>query len=139
MRGEYQHNIDAKGRMIFPVRLREGLGEHAVIFRGLDHCLTVFPAEKWAKLQEKLDALPMSSGRQIRRFYSANYEVEPDAQGRIVVPPILRKYADLEKEVTIIGMMDRVEIWNTAAWEKYNEDMDQNWQELTDTMDSLGV
>ena len=58
MRGEYQHNIDAKGRMIFPVRLREELGEHAVIFRGLDHCLTVFPAEKWAKLQEKLDALP---------------------------------------------------------------------------------
>ena len=55
------------------------------------------------------------------------------------MPPILRKYADLEKEVTIIGMMDRVEIWNTAAWEKYNEDMDQNWQELTDTMDSLGV
>ena len=62
MRGEYQHNIDAKGRMIFPVRLREELGEHAVIFRGLDHCLTVFPAEKWEKLQEKLDALPMSAG-----------------------------------------------------------------------------
>ena len=56
MRGEYQHNIDAKGRMIFPVRLREELGEHAVIFRGLDHCLTVFPAEKWAKLQEKLES-----------------------------------------------------------------------------------
>lgn len=139
MRGEYRHNIDAKGRMIFPIRLREALGEHAVIFRGMDHCLTVFSEEQWNRLQEKVNAMPISVGRDIRRFYAANYELEPDAQGRIVVPPILRQYADLEKEVTIIGMMDRVEIWNTAAWEKYNEELDQKKDALMATMDALGV
>ncbi len=139
MRGEYRHNIDAKGRMIFPIRLREALGEHAVIFRGMDHCLTVFSEEQWNHLQEKVNAMPISVGRDIRRFYAANYELEPDAQGRIVVPPILRQYADLEKEVTIIGMMDRVEIWNTAAWEKYNEELDQKKDALMATMDALGV
>lgn len=139
MRGEYRHNIDAKGRMIFPIRLREALGEHAVIFRGMDHCLTVFSEEQWNRLQEKVNAMPISVGRDIRRFYAANYELEPDAQGRIVVPPILRQYADLEKEVTIIGMMDRVEIWNTAAWEKYNAELDQKKDALMATMDALGV
>lgn len=139
MRGEYRHNIDAKGRMIFPIRLREALGEHAVIFRGMDHCLTIFSEEQWNRLQEKVNAMPISVGRDIRRFYAANYELEPDAQGRIVVPPILRQYADLEKEVTIIGMMDRVEIWNTAAWEKYNAELDQKKDALMATMDALGV
>lgn len=139
MRGEYRHNIDAKGRMIFPIRLREALGEHAVIFRGMDHCLTVFSEEQWNRLQEKVNAMPISVGRDIRRFYAANYELEPDAQGRIVVPPILRQYADLEKEVTIIGMMDRVEIWNTTAWEKYNAELDQKKDALMATMDALGV
>lgn len=139
MRGEYQHNIDAKGRMIFPVRLREALGEGAVIFRGMDHCLTVFSAEQWETLQNKVNALPISVGRDVRRFYAANYELEPDAQGRIVVPPILRKYANLEKEVTIIGMMDRVEIWNRSAWEKYNEELDQKPDSLAAAMDALGV
>ena len=89
MRGEYQHNIDAKGRLIFPIKLREELGEHFVIFKGLDNCLNVYSQEKWNAFEQQLAALP-SKARKVQRFFSANFECEPDSQGRILIPPTLR-------------------------------------------------
>ena len=94
MRGEYQHNIDAKGRLIFPIKLREALGEHFVIFKGLDNCINVYSQEKWAAFEQQLAALP-SKARKVQRFFSANFECEPDAQGRILIPQTLREYAGL--------------------------------------------
>ena len=139
MTGQYAHTIDAKGRLFIPAKLREELGGTFHVTVGQDHCLSVYSDDSWNAVMDKLKTMNYSDVKRLRPMFALAADCEPDAQGRIVVPPILRKYADLEKEVTIIGMMDRVEIWNTAAWEKYNEDMDQNWQELTDTMDSLGV
>ncbi len=122
MRGEYQHNIDAKGRLIFPIKLREELGERFVIFKGLDECLWVYSNEDWGKFERKIAALP-AKARKMQRFYSANFECEPDGQGRIVVPQSLREYAGLQKEVVIVGIQNRVEIWDQARWNQYNSDL----------------
>ena len=129
MRGEYQHNIDAKGRLIFPIKLREALGEHFVIFKGLDNCINVYSQEKWAAFEQQLAALP-SKARKVQRFFSANFECEPDAQA-------LREYAGLRKDVTVIGMIDHVEIWDSAAWKAYNDSTDT--EDVAAMMDMLGV
>ena len=136
MRGEYQHNIDAKGRLIFPIKLREALGEHFVIFKGLDNCINVYSQEKWAAFEQQLAALP-SKARKVQRFFSANFECEPDAQGRILIPQTLREYAGLRKDVTVIGMIDHVEIWDSAAWKAYNGSTDT--EDVAAMMDMLGV
>ncbi len=136
MRGEYQHNIDSKGRLIFPIKLREELGEHFVIFKGLDNCLNVYSQEKWNAFEEKLAALP-SKARSVQRFFSANFECEPDSQGRILVPASLREHAELKKDVTVIGMIDHVEIWDSAKWKAYNASADA--EEIAAMMDLLGV
>ena len=136
MRGEYQHNIDAKGRLIFPIKLREALGEHFVIFKGLDNYINVYSQEKWAAFEQQLAALP-SKARKVQRFFSANFECEPDAQGRILIPQTLREYAGLRKDVTVIGMIDHVEIWDSAAWKAYNDSTDT--EDVAAMMDMLGV
>ena len=136
MRGEYQHNIDAKGRLIFPIKLREALGEHFVIFKGLDNCINVYSQEKWAAFEQQLAALP-SKARKVQRFFSANFECEPDAQGRILIPQTLREYAGLRKDVTVIGMIDHVEIWDSAAWKAYNDSTDT--EDVAAMMYMLGV
>ncbi|MBR5390737.1 MAG: division/cell wall cluster transcriptional repressor MraZ [Clostridia bacterium] len=137
MRGEYQHNIDSKGRLIFPVKLREELGENFVIFRGLDNCIYVYSQEQWKSFEEKLSALPASKGRQLRRFFSANFVCEPDGQGRILIPQVLREHAGLQKDVTVIGVMDHVEIWDSAAWKKYNDETDDD--EIAAMMETMDV
>ena len=136
MRGEYQHNIDAKGRLIFPIKLREALGEHFVIFKGLDNCINVYSQEKWAAFEQQLAALP-SKARKVQRFFSANFECEPDAQGRIVLPQRLRKYAGLDKDVVIIGVHDRAEIWSADAWQAQEEE-EMTPEKMSACMEALG-
>ena len=116
MRGEYQHNIDAKGRLIFPIKLREELGEHFVIFKGLDNCLNVYSQEKWNAFEQQLAALP-SKARKVQRFFSANFECEPDSQGRILLPQALLDYAQVEKNAVVVGNCDCAEIWSEALYE----------------------
>ena len=136
MRGEYQHNIDAKGRLIFPIKLREELGEHFVIFKGLDNCINVYSQEKWNAFEEQLAALP-SKARKVQRFFSANFECEPDAQGRIVIPQSLREYAGLNKDVVVVGIQNRAEIWDSDAWKQYNSDLSSD--DIAELMEDLGV
>ena len=136
MRGEYQHNIDAKGRLIFPIKLREELGEHFVIFKGLDNCLNVYSQEKWNAFEQQLAALP-SKARKVQRFFSANFECEPDSQGRILLPQKLRAYAHLEKDVVVIGVSNRAEIWNAEAWAEL-EAAELNSENLGAVMEELG-
>lgn len=136
MRGEFQHNVDAKGRMIFPVKLREELGDGFVIFKGLDNCINVFSKEDWETFQNKLSALP-SKARKMQRFYSDNTVCEPDAQGRILIPQSLREYAGIKKNVTVVGIQNRAEIWDTEAWKEYNSDVTSD--DIAALMDELGV
>ena len=136
MRGEYQHNIDAKGRLIFPIKLREELGEHFVIFKGLDNCINVYSQEKWNAFEAQLAALP-SKARKVQRFFSANFECEPDAQGRILIPQTLRDYAELKKDVTVIGMIDHVEIWDKQAWLDMDAALDE--MDMLALMEEVGL
>ena len=115
--GQYRHTIDAKGRVIVPAKFREDLGESFILTRGLDNCLSLYSLNEWALLEEKVKAMPMAKSREIQRFLFGNaFPVELDAQGRIVIPANLKTYAPLLKEVVVVGVSTRAEIWDAAVW-----------------------
>ncbi|MBQ4516057.1 MAG: division/cell wall cluster transcriptional repressor MraZ [Clostridia bacterium] len=121
--GEYQHSLDAKGRMFMPSKFRDELGETFIVTLGLDYCLFAFPIDEFEKLKVKIDSLSISNkeARQFARFFFAGAcECETDKQGRIMIPAKLRNYAKLEKDVTVVGVSTRLEIWNSETWEKEN-------------------
>lgn len=136
MRGEFQHTIDAKGRLIFPIKLREEIGDTFVITRGLDGCLWIFSNDNWTEFETKISKLS-AKARKMQRFFSANFLCEPDSQGRILVPPVLRKHAELEKDVSIVVVQDRIEVWNTDKWDDYNNQVDDD--DIADIMEEMGI
>ena len=117
--GRFQHNIDAKGRIFVPAKLREKLGDGFIAAAVMDHCISLYSLEEWDKLQEGLAAMPMTKARKLQRYLSANAaDVQVDSQGRILLPRHLLDYASLEKEALVIGAGNRAEIWNPAAYEE---------------------
>ncbi len=118
--GEYNHTIDAKGRMSVPSKFRTVLGDSFVISKGIDKCLVVYSEEEWSAFQAKLNTLPTfdDDAREVKRFFgSGSAYVEVDAHGRILVPANLQEYAGLTKDVTIVGTTDgKAEIWATDSW-----------------------
>ena len=121
--GGYDHKIDKKGRVFIPSAFREDLGEKFIICRGLFSkcCLTVYSVEEWKKLVERVGTLPASKANDVKHFlYDGAFNVEFDAQGRILIPSVLREYANLEETAHIIGMHTNLEIWNTSLWEEEN-------------------
>lgn len=136
--GEYSHNIDAKGRITMPAKFREQLGEHFMVTKGFEGCLFVYPMEEWENLAENLSRLPSNqkSARFLQRtFLSGAAEAEPDKQGKVLITPPHREYADLEKEVVIIGVSKRVEIWSADRWKEYSES--ENEMSLDEAAESL--
>lgn len=138
--GEYNHTIDAKGRLIIPSKFRESLGEEFVVTKGLDGCLFVYDNHEWHLFEEKLKGLPLNSpdARKFTRFFLAGAAMaEVDKQGRILIPPVLRDFAALEKDVTLIGVGGRVEIWSKERYEGTvtYDDM----EEVTAHMTELGL
>ena len=135
--GQYQHSIDAKGRLFIPAKFREELGETFYVTIGLDGCLSVYSVTKWASLIEKVEALPLSKARSMRTLFANAAKCEPDAQGRILIPAKLREYAKLEKEVIITGASRCVELWNPERWAPIeSEGLDP--ENLAAAMEELG-
>lgn len=137
--GEYNHSIDAKGRVTVPSKFREALGERFTVTKGLDGCLWVFPAKEWDEFSGKLAELPVArkDARNFSRFFLAGAcEAETDKMGRILLPQVLRDYAGLETEAVVIGAGSRVEIWNKSAWEDVSTFDDVN--ELAEHMGEWG-
>ncbi|HHX87998.1 MAG TPA: division/cell wall cluster transcriptional repressor MraZ [Firmicutes bacterium] len=135
--GEYQHTLDEKGRVAIPSRLRDDLSERFVITRGLDQCLFVYPLEEWSRIEGKLKALPFtkSDARAFTRmFFSGAIEVELDRQGRALIPQHLRDYAQLEKEVRIIGVSNRVEVWSETVWREYSHKASLTYEQIAETL-----
>lgn len=135
--GEFQHNIDVKGRMIVPSKFREELGENFVVTRGLDKCLFAYPLEEWKLLEEKLKKLPLTKkdARAFTRFFfSGAVECEVDKQGRINIPQPLRNYAGLEKECVVIGVSNRVEFWAEDTWEDYFNESEESFAEIAENL-----
>ncbi len=124
--GRYDYAIDAKGRLNFPARFRQEMGEVFVVTRWLDDCLVAFPQKEFERMAEVLAEKGMIKSRDIQRFlFSAAAEVQPDSHGRILLPANLRRHAHLEKDVTIIGSRNHAEIWDTALWDEHEAAMDQ--------------
>lgn len=139
--GEYQHNIDAKGRVILPAKFRDELGEGFFITKGLDNCIWIHPAEEWKKLDESLSELPLSKGRQIQRFFYGGLmeDCMPDKQGRVLISPALREFAGLEKDVVVAGMKKRIEIWDKDRWQANTSEFIENPDEVALQMEDLGI
>ncbi|MBM7647226.1 MraZ protein [Bacillus ectoiniformans] len=135
--GEYQHNVDAKGRLIIPAKLREHLGESFVLTRGLDQCLFGYPMNEWKVLEDKMKALPLTKKDArafIRFFFSGASDCELDKQGRINIPSTLLSYAKLEKECIILGVSNRIEIWDKSIWEDYFMKSEESFSEIAENM-----
>ena len=138
--GEYNHTIDAKGRLIIPSKFREILGDAFVVTKGLDGCLFVYDNEEWKRFEEKLRSLPITNkeARQFVRFFLAGAtEAEVDKQGRILIPNVLREFAEITKDVVLVGVGSRIEIWSGVRFEETAsfEDMD----EIAEHMAELGL
>lgn len=135
--GQYQHSLDAKGRLIIPAKLRDSLGEQFIITCGLDHCLFVYSMKEWGVIEEKIHQLPLAQGRTLQRFFFANAMLaEVDSQGRVLLPLNLRKYANLAKEAVVIGTSTRAEIWDKDAWEQATGEI--NADDIAAAMAELG-
>lgn len=139
--GEFEHSLDAKGRLIMPAKLREDIGERFVVTKGLDGCLFAFSLTEWTNFEEKLKTLPLSNknSREFTRFFlSGATECEIDKQGRFLIPNNLRQAANLEKEVIIIGVGTRIEIWNKDKWKSYSNDS-ISVEDIAENMTMLGI
>ncbi|MDA3131012.1 division/cell wall cluster transcriptional repressor MraZ [Aliibacillus thermotolerans] len=135
--GEYQHNIDDKGRMIIPSRFRKELGSTFVVTRGMDGCLFIYPFSEWERLEQKLKSLPFTKKDTrafTRFFFSGASECELDKQGRVRIPANLRAYAKLEKECVIIGVSTRVEVWSKPLWEDYFNESESSFSDIAENM-----
>ena len=140
--GEYEHSLDVKGRLIMPAKLREDMGEKFIITKGLDGCLFGFSQTEWSNFEEKLKTLPLTNKNArdfVRFFLSGAIECEIDKQGRFLISSNLREYANMEKDVVIIGVGTRLEIWNRNKWKAYNSDENISADEIAENMTMLGI
>jgi MraZ protein len=138
--GRFVHALDAKGRVAVPVRFRAGLGQTVVLTRGIDHCLTLYPMETWLPLAEKVTALPIGDpdARAFKRLvFSEAADLELDSQGRILIPPELRRYAGIDREAVIVGVNTSVELWSPAQWDAVNAELDTDAPAFAERLSAL--
>lgn len=134
--GQYDYAVDTKGRLNFPAKFREEMGQTFIVTCWLDHCLAAFPSEQFEKVADKIEEKGLVKGRKVTRMlYSSAVEVTPDKQGRIQLPAKLRAYAGLDHDVTIIGNREFAEIWNTAAWNQTQEGADEDFTAAMEDLD----
>lgn len=140
--GEHQHNIDDKGRLQVPVKWRPKLAEGAVITKGFDGSLKFYPASTWAEIAEKLATLPQSDPHArayVRQTLAGAVDVELDKAGRVVVPPYLRQFATLSKNVTLAGLHSHIEVWDTKRWDGYQSSIDQGTADFSQALKDIGI
>ena len=137
MTGTYEHNIDAKGRLAIPSKLRDELGSVFYLAMGVDACLAIYPQSTWDRFTEKFASLPMSQSKKMRSLFANAARCELDSQGRIVIPQKLKKYAGIEKDVVIIGVHDRAEIWAAEKWAAEEEE-EMTPEKMAQCMAELG-
>lgn len=136
--GEFEHNIDAKGRLFMPAKLRESLGKHFVVTKGVDGCLDVYPLDEWEKLKNSFaeKMLPKQKERDVSRFiFGGAIEAEPDKQGRILLPMNLRTYAKLVTTALIVGVGAKAEIWDAKRYAEYNNKVEKEVVKLVEDLD----
>lgn len=141
MMGEYAHALDEKGRVTIPSRLRDDLDSHFVMTKGLDGCLFLYPMEEWQRLEERLKSLPMTNANArafARLFLAGAQDVELDRQFRVTIPPRLREHAAVQKDVVLVGVSNRVELWADERWQTYQHDAQAGYEDLAEKMVDFG-
>lgn len=138
--GEYNQSIDAKGRVNIPAKFREDLGASFVVAKGLDACVCIYPKTEWEKFQAELLSDNNVQRRRLHRyFFSGAVDCEIDSQGRALIPPTIREFAGLDKEIVVIGVSNRVEIWNKEKWNEYMDTPECDAEEIAKVMEELGL
>lgn len=137
MTGEYSHTIDAKGRLFIPAKLKDELGAIFYVTIGMDECLSLYSQESWESFTQKFSELPYSKSRKMRPLFANAARCELDSQGRILIPQKLRNYANLKKDVTVIGVANRAEIWDADTWRAI-EESELTSENLSVVMEELG-
>lgn len=140
--GEYEHSLDVKGRLAIPARFRALLGEGAIITRGFDECLVIYPAEVWRAFAERLDGLTATqeAARMAKRFvFAGATECEFDRQGRVLVPTFLRSYAALAETAVVVGQYSRIEVWDRGRWEEVSSRAEAESGRIAEQLASLGL
>ncbi len=139
--GEHDHTIDRKGRLIIPSRFRQVLKEHygdrCVVTRGLDRCLFLFPEDEWRTQESKFRALSFTKqeARRFNRFYfSGAVELSFDRQGRVLIPPYLKEYASIKRDVVLVGVSNRIEIWDKEEWKKFYEEFKESYEQVAEKL-----
>jgi MraZ protein len=140
--GEYEHNMDDKGRLAVPARFREALGDGLIVTRGFERCLMGFPRERWEQLSQQVSALSLGQGdaRNLRRLlFSGAADVQLDRQGRILIPQNLREYAGLNDQVIVAGLNTHFEIWSADRWGEVLETLDVTGSAIAEQLAALGI
>jgi len=140
--GEFTHNIDDKGRLTIPAKFRDELESGVVITRGLDGCLWAYPRYEWEILAEKIAKMPTTSqaARNFARFmFSSAFDSIPDRQGRVILPQNLRDYAAIQSEAAVIGVMNRVELWNPTRWNDIFSKVEEDPEAIVAQLQELGI
>ena len=133
--GEFEHSIDDKGRLAIPARFRAALEDGLVMTRGVERCLVIYDAESWRAVSDRvrnLNPWQEDARRMQRHFFSGAVPAQPDKLGRVVVPQFLRTYAQLQDDVTVVGVADRVEVWSRAEWQRQRSDGERDSAELAE-------
>jgi len=144
-RGQFEHTIDSKGRISIPSRFREILSkkyDDRLVITNYDHCLAAYPNEEWLEIEKKLSTLPQMN-RDVQAYYrfiySSAIDCVIDKQGRLLIPQSLRDYANLQKDVVLVGEMKKIEIWAKERWEVENKKIREGFDQIRDTMASMGM
>jgi len=142
-RGSFEHSVDAKGRVSVPAKFRDIIADRydgrLVMALDFDRCLAVYPLEEWEKLEEKIKSLPMMQKEVkdfMRFFFSSATECDLDNQGRILIPPSLRERANINKSVMLVGIINKIEVWDTTAWQERHS---QNGEKISEALAALGL
>ena len=142
--GEYSHSIDRKGRLILPSKFRETCKEFGVdrffITRGLDKCIFMFSADEWRSQEQKFKNMSFTKQETRsfnRMFFSGAVDVLPDKQGRFIIPPYLKDYANIKRDTTIIGVSNRIEIWDQKAWEEFHKNSSNTYEQIAENILNL--
>lgn len=140
--GEYTYSLDEKKRLGLPVRFRGLLGKKAIITRGIDQCLFIFSTKEWQSLAEKISKLPLSQSDArgfSRLMLGGAMEVSIDNMGRILIPDYLKKYASLNKKTILVGVLNRIEVWDEGVWEKYKGVTEKEGENIAERLKELGI
>ncbi|MCK5044782.1 division/cell wall cluster transcriptional repressor MraZ [Candidatus Parcubacteria bacterium] len=140
--GEYSYTIDQKKRLAVPAKFRKELGKKAIITRGIDNCLVIYTAKEWEKVVERLENLPtaqLDARSFVRIMLSGAVEAELDKLGRVLIPDYLKEYAGLKKEIAVLGISNKIEIWDSAKWQTYKQKTEAEVGDMAERLKELGI